>query len=648
MATSSPANRVQGLGHSTWVEGSQKHNKELGNVTRNATVLVLVAVLVWGCSPARHKQAADEDSYRIIREKQEQVFGGADADFSIEKQPLPEFIRGADLAQAAQSTLKEHPTPTELSELEKQIEGLTGKEREEKLQELDRKLVSLQKLSQEEIAALIVPPPPDAVKLNLAQTLELAVVNSRDFQTQKETLFLKALALTYQRYLWGPQPDLTGSVTGTRQGDERSIGAESKLSLGQALASGAKIALNLGANFAEFFTGDRRRAIGSLLSLSFTQPLLRGGGRLVAMENLTQAERNGVYGVRDFARYRKEFSVQVAQEYYSVIQARDSLINNFRNYISLLRGRIRSESLQKENKANLLDVQEAKQQELSAKNRWISGHQAYLDQLDRFKISSLCVPTEAPIVLDEKELEILKKGAEGGLPSPQMSVEKAQGQALGNRLDLMTAENALEDSERAVAIARDALRAGLDISISSSTETEAPTKALKFQFDEGTYSAGLIADLPINRRQERNAYRQALISLESQKRSLSLLKDNIKLEVRQAYRTLEQLRQSYEIQKMSVDLSEVRLDNAKMQRDEGLISAFDLLRSEESLLSAQNALTAALIDYQLARLRLYLSTEELQVDVRGLWVEENPTVKGDQDVETTRQYEPDKEERPKS
>ena len=45
----------------------------------------------------------------------------------------------------------------------------------------------------------------------------------------------------------------------------------------------------------------------STINLDFVQPLLRGGGRAVTLEPLTQAERNLLYDVRDYARFRKLF-----------------------------------------------------------------------------------------------------------------------------------------------------------------------------------------------------------------------------------------------------------------------------------------------------------------------------------------------------
>src|SRR5262249_4251079 len=50
----------------------------------------------------------------------------------------------------------------------------------------------------------------------------------------------------------------------------------------------------------------------STASLDLVQPLLRGGGRAVTLEPLTQAERDLLAPIRSYARFRKEFYVSIA------------------------------------------------------------------------------------------------------------------------------------------------------------------------------------------------------------------------------------------------------------------------------------------------------------------------------------------------
>ena len=59
----------------------------------------------------------------------------------------------------------------------------------------------------------------------------------------------------------------------------------------------------------------------SNLTLSFIQPLFRGGGLAVTLEDLTEAERTLVYAIRSYARFRKLF-------YVSLVAAGGNITNN--------------------------------------------------------------------------------------------------------------------------------------------------------------------------------------------------------------------------------------------------------------------------------------------------------------------------------
>jgi outer membrane protein TolC len=56
----------------------------------------------------------------------------------------------------------------------------------------------------------------------------------------------------------------------------------------------------------------------------------------------------------------------------------------------------------------------------------------------------------------------------------------------------------------------------------------------------------------------------------------------------------------------------------------GRVEIRDLLEAQEDLLSAQNALTGAAVDYRLAELELQRDLDVLEVGSDGLWTEFNP------------------------
>jgi outer membrane protein TolC len=143
-------------------------------------------------------------------------------------------------------------------------------------------------------------------------------------------------------------------------------------------------------------------------------------------------------------------------------------------------------------------------------------------------------------------------------------------------------------------------------------------------FDEGRYAALLTLDLPWERTAERNAFRESYIFLEEAVRGLQEAEDRIKFEVRDRLRELLESREEIQIQAQAIALAKRRVKSTNLFLQAGRAEIRDLLEAQESLLDAQNALTAAMIAYRLAELGLQRDMGLLRVDEKGLWQEFTP------------------------
>jgi outer membrane protein TolC len=205
-----------------------------------------------------------------------------------------------------------------------------------------------------------------------------------------------------------------------------------------------------------------------------------------------------------------------------------------------------------------------------------------------------------------------------GIVNPKLTAENAVKQAVALRLDLLNQRDAVADAVRQVAVAANGL--GPDVSLVAAASVPSPgtvNRPTNLRFEQGTYSAGANVNLPLVRTAERNTYRQALISLDQSRRSLILLEDNIKLNVRNEWRTLQERKESYDIQREGVTLAEHRVAGEVLLLEAGRATARDLLDAQSSLLTAQNALITALVDHTVARLSLWRDVETLLVTPEG-------------------------------
>jgi len=453
--------------------------------------------------------------------------------------------------------------------------------------------------------------------INLAQAIGIATANNRDYQRQKELLYLTALDLTLARHQFVRQWFGTVDAGYVRNSADEEVNYGGQTGFNQFLADGGQISAAIAIDWARFLTGDPRTSLGSVLSASVTQPLLRGRGRKIAQENLTQAERNALYQIRSFNRYRQTFVVSVVNDYYRVLQRRDIVTNAQNNYDSRVESRKRLEMEAEAGRKPPFEVDQARQSELNARDSFIQAQQAYEQLLDEFKIT-LSLPTSTEIELDQNELKALE---DMGVTEPGYDLDAAIETALAQRLDLANSADAVEDAERKVIVAADNLGAELNLIGSANVGTPPGTNFKRFQFQNGTYAIGLEADLPLDRKAERNAYREALIALEQRQRQYQNDLDEVELDVRRAYRQLKEYAERYGTQKNSLQLSETRVESTNFLLQAGRVTTRDLLESQDSLLGAQNSVTAALVDHAIAKLSFFRDVGVLQIRPDGMWEE---------------------------
>ncbi|MDP7062579.1 MAG: TolC family protein [Planctomycetota bacterium] len=457
------------------------------------------------------------------------------------------------------------------------------------------------------------------LQLDLTTCLEIAAENNRSYQASREQLYRSALDLTLERWRFGWRPSFGASGTISGSGDDaNSAQVDGDFGLSKQFGNGAQIIASIGTDlFRALSNGDGWDAIGSL-GLTATMPLLRGSARAVILEPLTQAERNLVYEVRTYERYRRTFAVDVVSRYYAILRTLDSITNQEANLESLKLLVDRNVAFADAGRMNDIEVDQARQDLLVSEAALVNLLESYGGQMDQFMLL-LGLPTETYAELDRSELEALKllDGADLVGIDPEALVELS----LERRLDLVTVRDRLIDAERRVTVAEDALRAGLDLEATiDSTSQEG--KPLSFRSDASPWSVGLDFDLPIDRLPERNIYRRSLLDRDAAVRTEEELTDTVLADMRDNLRQTRSTSERYQLQLISVELAERRVRSSEMKQELGRTDTRTVLESRRSLLSAQNSATSALIDYALARLRLYRDLELLDVDLNGIQLDE--------------------------
>jgi outer membrane protein TolC len=261
-------------------------------------------------------------------------------------------------------------------------------------------------------------------------------------------------------------------------------------------------------------------------------------------------------------------------------------------------------------------VDQARQDELRARNRYIIAVERYLDSLDRYKLD-LSLPLGYNLVLNEQPLKDLETAGLFAIPYQE---EEALEIAINSRLDLLNEIDRFEDSFRKIKVAANQLKANVNLFGNVSLDSKGATDYTKFDLNDYRASLGLGINLPFDRLRERTLYRSSLIDFERQIRTLGLAIDSVRTDIRQSLRTLDQAHQTYLIQQRSVQVADRRLEAQNLLLEAGRAEMRDLLEAEAAQLQARNALTQALIDYHVARYGLLRDMGILEVDEEGIWI----------------------------
>jgi len=156
------------------------------------------------------------------------------------------------------------------------------------------------------------------ILLGLEDAVRIARIHSPDYQEELETLYLSALDVSTERFRFDVQffgsMDLTDRHVGiARTGTEiNELSLDTGLTASKQLATAGELLVGIANSTVWEFTGNDSTFTTSLLNFSFIQPLLRAGGRAVALEQLTIAERTLLANLRAIERYRQGFFTDVA------------------------------------------------------------------------------------------------------------------------------------------------------------------------------------------------------------------------------------------------------------------------------------------------------------------------------------------------
>lgn len=457
------------------------------------------------------------------------------------------------------------------------------------------------------------------ILLNIHDAQRVGAKYDRQYQSLKESIYIRALALDSQVHAF--ETTLNGFLSGdvVDVWDQRRAAAQTGAGVKRKFQNGSTLVGKLALNVSNLLKSDQR-SVGLVGDMTLTVPLLRGSDRDVVREPLLQAERDLIDAIRTLERYRETFSYAIINTYLTVVADAQRLINTEANYTRLKANQDRAKSLFEAGRMGRVEYDQANQDYLSANESVVVTRRNYEANLDGFKLK-LGLPPHLNITLDNTVLTQLQAHFASRLEAPETVLENEESlykQALQNRYDYLMIVGEEQDALRKINVAEDALGADLSISFSGH---EVAHLAGADQVDQDHWDAAAKLDAPWEREAERNAYRIAYISYDRAKRNTTQKADQIRDDLRNDIRTILAARTSFDIQSKAMDLARRRVESNALFMKAGRSQMRDVLEAESAYLQAQNAFVSATILWHTRDLKLKLDLGDLPLTKEGILID---------------------------
>ena len=424
-------------------------------------MLVLLAFFLLaasGCSRTTYRLQADREAYDVIGERNNDPRWTI-PEHRIEMDPRSRYFDDQDPDNS--------PMPLDDPESHKYMHAVNGiKGWEEWHDNGDR--VGYENLGwRDQLAEYVNISEDGSIQLDIDSALKLAYIHSPSHQQQLETLYLSSLDVTTERFRLDTQyfggydavyshngslipaglgyDSVTGGFVSTSPGqgletNRLTLGQPAALQARRRLATAGEMVVGFANSFVFEFTGGDGNLAASLANFSLVQPLLRGAGKDIALEQLTNRERTLLANVRAYKRYRQGLYTQVAigelgvsglQRGGSSTSFSGSTGSGTGGYIGLLQQlqRIRNiednlnlkyrivaqlEALLEVGVINLGQVDEFRLSVQRERSNLLQNRNSLALSLDFYKTNTLGLPPDLSIELDDsliQQFEMFTRGA---------------------------------------------------------------------------------------------------------------------------------------------------------------------------------------------------------------------------------------------
>ncbi len=329
------------------------------------------------------------------------------------------------------------------------------------------------------------------------------------------------------------------------------------------------------------------------LRVGYTQPLLRGRGKLAATSDLTTAAENVRSQERGLILAQQRLMISVAAAYYNIL--RDEMLIEM-NARALERAALLQQAAEAKlqvGMASKMDVFRAELQLLNAQNAAVEAAAALESERQEFNLL-LGVPLESVFRLSSPLAYA---------PTP-LAKDELLASAHAHRLEIAEARQNVAAAERRVTMARQNLAPPLDVSVYYTLRGQGAHFDESVGVEDKFWGVGVSSAFAFDFAQERAAQQQAELALETARRNLQATQDSVTVDVLRTITNVRQAEASVKLQEQSVWQAEKQLELAALRYKKGLSDNLDVVNAEEAVLKTKTSYYAALVQHLIATMRL--------------------------------------------
>jgi len=320
------------------------------------------------------------------------------------------------------------------------------------------------------------------------------------------------------------------------------------------------------------------------LTLHVQQPLLRGWDSVVTLDPVRRAEHSYAASQRALDQARVNAALETIGAYYSAL--REQRMQEFAQH---QRRRIEEHTAIAESKErsgligpmDLLRAQVRLKDAEDAENQSRVSSQAAMNRLKR----AMDVPLDADIRLVQPR----------EAPPDNFDFEA---EAVANRVEIVQLRADVDEAVRQAEVAQRNIRPEVTLHITAGQATQVVPFLVQFvPTTSRQWAVYLESSAEFSRKAEENAWRQALLRVESTRLALETKTEEIRRQVREQRLQLADLRVRIGLREEQIRQGESRLALAQVKFSHDMASNLDVIEAESELQRAAASLAGARADY---------------------------------------------------